>query len=170
MTDIPGSTDTGVTAAEFMIDTSPHAIDHGNGITQVFDEAGNEHWYRNGVRHRDGDKPAIVLNDGSLFWYRDGLVHRSGDKPAVIWYNGTLYWYRNGELHRDGDLPAIVQADGSEYWYRDGVRHRDGDKPAVVYSTGGEEYWRDGVEFHRLELPLTEAVPNPADYNDHPRK
>ena len=118
---IPGSTDSDVTADEFLKPAHPPGtIDHGNGITQVFDEDGNERWYRNGLRHRDGDK------------------------PAATWSNGDQSWYRNGRHHRDGDKPAIVYADGTQEWWVDGRLHRDGGKPAYISWDGREEYWLNG--------------------------
>ena len=38
----------------------------------VIDKFTNEVWYKNGKRHRDGDKPAIIFPDGSKKWYKNG--------------------------------------------------------------------------------------------------
>ena len=44
---------------------------------------------KNGILHRDGDKPAVIYNDGTMFWYKEGKIHRDGDKPAVIYPDGV---------------------------------------------------------------------------------
>ena len=133
MPKILGSTDTDVTADEFLCDyVGPRTIDHGNGITQEFDEDGNEFWYRNGVRHRDSDLPATVCADGAQYWYQNGLCHRDNDLPAIICSDGTMEWYRNGLHHRDSDKPAMILR-STQYWYQNGRLHRDGGKPVAAW-------------------------------------
>jgi hypothetical protein len=100
-----------------------------------------------GEIHRDGDKPAAILADGSQYWYRDGERHRDGDKPAIILANGSQYWYKDGKLHRDGDKPAAILANGIQYWYKDGQLHRDGDNPAAIYADGRKEWYRNGEKY-----------------------
>ncbi len=34
--------------------------------------AGSKYWYKNGLRHRDNDKPAEISRDGREFYYLDG--------------------------------------------------------------------------------------------------
>jgi hypothetical protein len=51
-------------------------------------------WHKNGVLHRDGDKPAQVttmksdMGSGRYVkrqaWFKAGHIHRDGDKPAEI--------------------------------------------------------------------------------------
>ena len=55
-------------------------------------------------------------------WYSKGLKHREGDKPAVIWANGCREWYIEGKLHREGDKPAVIWANGEQRWYVEGKR------------------------------------------------
>jgi hypothetical protein len=63
-----------------------------------FEINGYEHkwWYREGLRHREGDKPAVISANRNRFWYWKGLRHRGGDKPAVIWINGDREYWHNG--------------------------------------------------------------------------
>lgn len=58
-------------------------------------------WEKKGIRHRDGDKPAIIFANGSKFWYRDGLLHRDGDKPAVVYLDGQKEWWTFGSFIRE---------------------------------------------------------------------
>jgi len=58
---------------------------------------------------------------GNQFWYKNGLKHRDNDLPAIICSNGTQEWYKNGERHRDNDLPAVIRANGTQYWYQNGI-------------------------------------------------
>lgn len=58
-------------------------------------------WWENGVRHRNGDKPAII-GDGYLAWWVHGEQHRSNHLPAVIHDNGILeYWEDDKEIYVD---------------------------------------------------------------------
>jgi hypothetical protein len=102
-------------------------------------------WTKNGLRHRDGDRPACIGADGTLEWWKNGFIHRDGDKPAWIGADGTLWWYKNGLRHRDGDLPAEINADGTLEWYKNGLHHRIAG-PAIIYSHNKQhEYWINGV-------------------------
>ncbi len=66
-------------------------------------------------------EPEPVVSNGAMRWYKNGLLHRDGDKPAVMYNNGSKEWYKNGELHRGKGQPACVYSDGSKYWYKNGV-------------------------------------------------
>lgn len=109
---------------------------------------GTQEWVKDGVWHRDGEKPARISADGACEWWVEGVWHRGGDKPAVI--NGyRREWWVNGVRHRDGDKPAT---EGSRYgsyeelvWVRNGRLHRDGGKPAYVSSDGISEWWVYGT-------------------------
>lgn len=101
-----------------------------NDLPALIRVDGSKEWYRAGVRHRCGDKPAVIDAFGH-FWYQYGKIHRDGDKPAVTYSDGTMEWYRDDVLHRDNDLPAVIKADGGKEWYQAGNLHRDGDKPAI---------------------------------------
>ena len=100
-------------------------------------------WYRYGVCHRDGDRPALVKRSGSRSWYKNGVLHRDDDLPAVVFVSSLhgvgiqMRWYLNGVWHRDGDRPALIGA--HQYgkttlvqWAVDGKLHRDDNKPAEV--------------------------------------
>ena len=77
----------------------------------------HKYWQNQNNRvHRDGDKPAIIWADDTLYWYQNGLQHRDGDKPAFIGRDGKLAWWQNGQLHRFGG-PALINPDGKQEWY-----------------------------------------------------
>ena len=101
-------------------------------------------WRKNGIRHREGDLPAVIYADGSPEWYENGLTHRDGDKPAYINVDGTLIWYKNGEQHRDGDRPAFIGINGVLVWYKNDKCHR-ACGPAVIRPNLSYEYWINGV-------------------------
>jgi hypothetical protein len=65
--------------------------------------------------HSVDDLPEIDSN-GDQYWYKEGKRHRDGDLPAVIYSDGNQHWYKEGKLHRDGDLPAVILSDGSQWW------------------------------------------------------
>jgi len=108
-------------------------------------------WYKYGLLHRNGDKPAVISENQYKYWYKDGELHRDGDKPASITPNGYKRWYQKGKLHRDGDKPAIIWSNDTEWhmkqWYKYGLLHREGGEPAVMYSyTGLAEWWINGIQ------------------------
>lgn len=65
------------------------------------------------------DTPAIEYNDGTKKWYKEGLLHREGDKPAI---ECGIYkiWYKEGKIHRKGDMPAVEYKSGWKMWYKEG--------------------------------------------------
>ena len=107
-------------------------------------DVGTQTWYKDDMRHRDGDLPAIIYASGNQFWYKDGMRHRDGDLPAIIFASGAQQWFKDGKLHRDGDLFAIIYASGGRAWYKDGVYHRDVG-PAYVSATNRYEFSEYGV-------------------------
>jgi hypothetical protein len=104
-------------------------------------------WYKNGLRHRDNDFPAVVTRSGILCWYKNGECHRDNDLPAVIYPSGTKFWYQNGKIHSDKDLPAVIRANGDQHWYKNGEVHRDNNMPAIIYSSGTQSWYQNGVQY-----------------------
>ena len=74
------------------------------------------YWYKNNLRHRDGDLPAWIGPDGSLQWYQNGKTHRNDDLPAYIGADGTLQWRQNNQLHRICG-PARIWPSGELEWW-----------------------------------------------------
>lgn len=64
--------------------------------------------------------PSEVCADGTMIWKRDGMKHRDGDKPALIDYDGSLAWFTNGVFCRDGMKPASLHTSGVASWSTDG--------------------------------------------------
>ena len=109
-------------------------------------------WYRYGVRHRDGDRPAVIKSIGTREWYRNGAPHRDdADLPALVSILThvitviEMVWCRNGVEHRDDDRPSRITARGHVTtttttpmtttrleWRQCGKLHRDGDQPSCV--------------------------------------
>ena len=79
------------------------------GPTRVSSD-GTQTWHCpvRGHVHRGGDLPAIVRPDGSRIWYSHGLRHRDGDRPAIEAVD-YLGWFRHDHMHRDGDRAAVIQ-------------------------------------------------------------
>ena len=59
----------------------------------------------NNKKHRDGDLPATVLDNGYQAWYQHGERHRSSGLPAIIYPSGTMSWFEHGELTGNQDEP-----------------------------------------------------------------
>lgn len=78
--------------------------------------------------------PSFIMADGSQRWMRNGVLHRNGDKPAVInAATGLRMWFVNGYFNRDGDKPAIIAGDGSLAWYKHGNYQRRIDSDGSGY-------------------------------------
>lgn len=117
-------------------------------------------WFQHDQLHRE-DGPAIESDDGLVQIYvRNGKIHREGDAPAVVIEERDEprrfeAYYRDGLPHRDGDQPAVSKTTKagiySHDWYRHGRRHRE-NGPAVVYVDNPSEdsetwtYFLDGEE------------------------
>jgi hypothetical protein len=71
-----------------------------NMYTSGYDK-GTFFWKKNGLLHRDNDKPALITPDGVVYWYKDGKQHRDGDKPAIIYPNGFVLYYKDGVVVKD---------------------------------------------------------------------
>ena len=125
----------------------------GDIIEEKVDGCGNRRWYKNGKRHREGDQPAYIGEDGSQEWHKNGILHREGDQPAVIWADGTQEWYKNGKLHREGDEPAIIWANGTQEWYKNDILHREGDQPAIIGADGTQAWYKNGKQHREGDQP-----------------
>ena len=95
------------------------------GANRYLNELFLEDWryvYRICLHHQphNYDGPAIINKYGDQLWYKEGNRHREGDQPARIYVDGTRVWYKEGHLHRDGDRPAIIHADGRQEWWKEG--------------------------------------------------
>jgi hypothetical protein len=65
--------------------------------------------------YRDGSHTKEWF-DGSLEWQKNGLTHRDRDKPAFIGPKGLLAWWENGLLHRTTGPAVIYSNNKHEYW------------------------------------------------------
>jgi hypothetical protein len=132
-----------------------HRLD-GPAIT-IFDpdnETVRQEWFISGVRHREDDKPAIVIP------YRGPVVDESG---VPLDTTDEMSFYRYGRLHRENGKAAVIARETKlafdkgtyqcnpysrieEFW-EDGQRHRD-KSPAVVqvYADGVHDGLRDHYE------------------------
>ena len=53
-------------------------------------------------------------------WYVDGIRHRDGDKPAIREGHGYCVWYKNGEKSRDNPDKPVCISGNQAYWIVDG--------------------------------------------------
>jgi hypothetical protein len=118
---------------------------------------GTKEWFKNGLRHRDGDLPSIILADGTKEWREGHKLHRKGGLPAIEWANGTKEWWVGGSRHRDDGLPAVECCDGSREWWVKGLRHRDGGLPAIKWASGTKEWWVNDKRHRDGGLPAIEC-------------
>lgn len=123
-------------------------------LTGKLETANEQVWYKNGLRHRDGDLPAAIGMNGIYYWFKNGKLHRENDLPAIIQADGLQEWYKDGKLHRENDLPAIIDTSGNREWYKDGNKHRDNDLPAVIWADGRQEWYMNGKLHRDNDLPV----------------
>ena len=134
-------------------------------------------WWLDAKIHREGDRPAIVRDDGGREWRRYGQLHRDHDRPAKIYPNSGCEWKRQGAYHREHDRPAIIrlmlkiwqqkgayhrdndrpayvsESDGGVIWYQHGRQHRDGDKPAAILGNNDRFWFMHGRMFRDGDRP-----------------
>lgn len=91
---------------------------HHNMIRRIDHKCGIVEYFYNGMRHRDGDEPAVIDANGSKQWWINGEIHRE-NKPAVIFANGDTQWWHHGLLHRLNG-PAIETYNGMPQWWING--------------------------------------------------
>lgn len=109
-----------------------------------------EEWYRDGVLHRDNNKPAYIKNN-EYYYYINGqhIVHEIG--PAYIKVGAmTTYCYydREGNYHRE-DGPAYIEksndldrSSNTYIYYEHGLIHRDGDGPSYIDTNGAKKEFK----------------------------
>lgn len=98
-----------------------HKNDHGNGITESYYDHIITIWRKNGRKHKE-DGPAVKYIGGEQEFWFNGKKHRDGDLPAVVVPYELYEWWFNGKLHRK-DGPALIQMSAyasrckEEWWY-----------------------------------------------------
>lgn len=131
-----------------------------------------EIWFKNGLKHRDGNYPAYIAyhksgNKEREEYFVNGLLHRTADMPAVVSYDEDCNteeeeWWVNGKRHRENDKPASVEYYRSgrcrcEIWFNNDQKHRENDKPAWIgfYVNGNvsSAAWYINGKCHRDNLP-----------------
>jgi len=141
---------------------------------------GMKRYYKHGKPHRELGQPVIEFPDGSEVYMTDEKIHRDGDKPAIILnannglfvddkkkieyaifskheelydilinmglfkINGIIkYWFKKGKLTRD-DGP-VIETNDYIIWIKDYMIHRD-NGPAIIYADGKCEFWTKNVK------------------------
>ena len=124
-------------------------------------------WFRNGLLHRDGDKPALVFCDEQS-WFTDGKL-RNDHRPSTLtpraakWgarqYDAKweLRQYQRGNrcpenvLHRMGDLPALIGGLSLKWMQHGCIYKRDNDLPSII-NIDGSMVWksRDANRPHEM--------------------
>ena len=150
--------------------------------SEFIDESKETFYYKNGVIHRENDKPAhsreYFSEDSQIidtFFYVEGKLHRDGDKPALLkrTINNNIEtrdekYYLFGKEHRDGDKPAIILKKPDEgldlvKYYRNGKYHRENDKPAIIINVDNKTYFKffdNGIDTNNYKNFLGKVVLN----------
>jgi len=102
------------------------------------------HW----ATDRVGETYGIIHPDTTMEWFKNGLIHRDNNKPAMTYPDGTMEWWVNGLRHRDNDKPALIHSDTTMEWWVNGLRHRDNDEPAVILADGTSYCYEYGEIVH----------------------
>lgn len=102
-----------------------------------------------GRLHSFDDLPAIY-DENIMIWYKDGVKHRDGDNPALIETcdDGIIVnYYWNGMLHRDCDRPSVITSKGDQIWYKYGK------KQYAEFSDGTKMWYEDDKLVKLLTVP-----------------
>lgn len=131
-------------------------------------------WHKNGIIHRDGDKPAVIKDTVEItpsgvekhifvkHWYKKGVSHRDGDKPASIWHekhfsNGQIvtdysakYWYVNGRKTRLSNKPSDVSVSTHQYFSPNSSVKECHKSSIKIWYVNGEKHRDNGPAFVSL--------------------
>lgn len=128
-------------------------------------------WTKDGNQHSYDDIPSTIkgldMNRSDFIsWAKNGYVNRDGDKPALILNNGTMIWYKNGKIDRQNDKPALISnIKKTKVWAQNGIISRAGDKPNLII--GNMLFWVvldvKSVEY-KVEKFEIKKNKNPIDY------
>ena len=66
----------------------------GNGM---IDKGSSKVYIKNGQKHRINGPAETHLN-GYEAWFKEGVMHREGGKPAVTHPNGSTEYWENGKF------------------------------------------------------------------------
>lgn len=117
-----------------------------NGRASLVDPLnGLKTWHKNGMKHRDGDKPAVIqIRSGvretivERTWYSKSNKHREAGKPAYI----------RVQTNHNSDFEVTISRE--EHWYVNDVLGRDEDKPSIIKSE--RSYDAEGNLFHEINI------------------
>ena len=74
-------------------------------------------------------------------WKNDrGQPHREGDKPALIYDNGTVVWCKDGKLHRLDGRPWNVTSREDDPWFIEGIQYDTEEEFLVARDAYCEEH------------------------------
>ena len=63
----------------------------------VLDNGNIEYRNNKGELHSENDQASFIsFDEKTKAWYKNGLPHRDNDKPAIIRYNGLEEYWENG--------------------------------------------------------------------------
>lgn len=87
--------------------------------TKIYEDGQIETYNNKNKLQSFNDYPSVI-NSQCKCWHKNGVYHRDNDKPAIICMNGNMYWLKNGNYHRDGNQPAIICSNGLKFWFEEG--------------------------------------------------
>jgi hypothetical protein len=98
-----------------------------NNYFNIFEDECLAHINSEDNLHSENDKPALIFlkeNRPRIKWYKNGLLHRDGDKPAEL-SRYSEEWYQNGKLYRDNNKPSKEFRfedldEDNPNWYKEG--------------------------------------------------
>jgi hypothetical protein len=67
-----------------------------------------EYFNKEGKRHRNQDKPALVTNFANI-WFDNGIVHRDQDKPAFVTSRCNAWFYKGMLCRLYKNRPALIE-------------------------------------------------------------
>ena len=60
-----------------------------------------------GQLHRDDDKPAFIGSIGQI-WFKNGVRHRDGNNPTIIYTDGSRLWVKNDKVYYEFQLNKLL--------------------------------------------------------------
>lgn len=84
-------------------------------------EAKDSQWHYTGILDKY-EGCSFEFNEDEHYWLKNGVYHREDDKPAVVNADGSKEWYWAGNRHRENGEAAVISFYGEEQYWEHGIR------------------------------------------------
>ncbi len=85
---------------------SHNQIHRPNDLPAVIKEYSSE-WFKNGKRHRENDKPAIICSEFGDVWFQNNIIYREHYKASFINKKGMEFVIRDNKFYSTNEANQL---------------------------------------------------------------